>query len=1267
VKKLILLLLLVATAITTNAQCSQLFISEYGEPNGGNGKYVEIYNPTADAIDLGAYEMWRISNGGSWTEATLSLSGSLEGFGTYVIANNSGDVPGADVYNSGFCVWNGDDAVGLALEGELIDAIGEAGGDPGAGWDVAGVTNATKNHTLVRKASVDAPNTDWTASAGTNTADSEWIVETWSTAGVGSHTSDCYVGGCTLTISQSDESSCNDNGTNADASDDWFSVDFNASSTAPGASNEFEVVLGANMDGTGGTLLATSTYGTSVTVGDATTPPFVADGASTYDITIRDKDDNTCHATYVTATVESCSVYVAPCSQLFISEYGEPNGGNGKYIEIYNPTADVISLDDYEIWKISNGGSWAETTFDLTGTIDPYSAYVIANNAGDVPGADVYASSVTSFNGDDAMGLALDGTLIDSVGEEGPDPGSGWDVAGVSNATKNHTIIRKEGVDIPNTNWGSSAGSNTSDSEWIVVTYSLDNIGMHTSSCAPCSITMTQNEESACHDNGTTEDGTDDWFTITFNADGTNAGASNTYEVVIDANVDGTGGTVLGTQTYGTSITVGDATTPPFMADGATTYEITIRDMDDNTCHTNYTTNTVASCYVPSGISIICPDNIIISTESGICEAVVNFADASAIDAEDGALSVVQTVGPSSGSSFPLGQTTITFSATDSDSNTETCSFIITVVDNEDPVAVCQDVTIELDEFGLASIDTSDIDNGSTDNCTGFTLTLSKTEFDCSDLGTNTVILTVTDANNNTNICTATVTVEDNIEPIIACEGEASIQFNQMGDNPGLSIPDNNPTGVSTSFEITQDDTIIDLAVLIAIGHTWVGDIVVNLTSPAGTTVNLIDRIGYDGTGFGCSEDNILAVLVDGEFFGNMPDGPIEDACPPEGFYYPQNPLSAFAGESSLGTWTLTVSDNAAGDVGFIDQWMIGYTYAPPYTPIELSLGADGTLSIPASDLLISVNEACDYSVTEGGNATVDFDCSNLGENAVMITVTDAGGNTATCTSMVNISDVTAPELVCEDTDVELGVDGTATIDPYSLMSSWTEACGIDTIITDVTEVSCEDIGTPIQVTIFANDASGNFSSCQSMINVVDIMAPDLTCPGNMTVPSDNGGIYTLPDYYSIGEATATDNCTDVEDIIFTQDPAPGTVFGINVGTATDPYLISFTAEDQNGNIATCEFELMVKNGIGVSENKLFNDALSMVPNPATNKVQLINKSSFVPNTMMIFDINGRLVSQINLENKMINNIDISNLTTGVFLVKIISDNASAVKRLVKK
>ena len=68
------------------------------------------------------------------------------------------------------------DAAGEVAGYTILDWLGDWQADPGYGWEVAGVSNATKDHTLTRKSTVCGPNDDWAASAGTSAADSEWIV-----------------------------------------------------------------------------------------------------------------------------------------------------------------------------------------------------------------------------------------------------------------------------------------------------------------------------------------------------------------------------------------------------------------------------------------------------------------------------------------------------------------------------------------------------------------------------------------------------------------------------------------------------------------------------------------------------------------------------------------------------------------------------------------------------------------------------------------------------------------------------------------------------------------------------------------------------------------------------------------------------------------------------------------------------------------------------------------------------------------------------------
>jgi hypothetical protein len=101
--------------------------------------------------------------------------------------------------------------------------------------------------------------------------------------------------------------------------------------------------------------------------------------------------------------------------------------------------------------------------------------------------------------------------------------------------------------------------------------------------------------------------------------------------------------------------------------------------------------------------------------------------------------------------------------------------------------------------------------------------------------------------------------------------------------------------------------------------------------------------------------------------------------------------------------------------------------------------------------------------------------------------------------------------------------------------------------------------------------------------------------------------------------------------------------------------------------MATCSFEMQVKNGIGVTENSQLNQGLSIYPNPATDTVRLENLSDFAIETASVYDVNGKLVAQFDLDNKQINTLDVSNLTSGVFMVKVVGKDASAVKQLIVK
>jgi surface protein len=117
-----------------------------------------------------------------------------------------------------------------------------------------------------------------------------------------------------------------------------------------------------------------------------------------------------------------------------------------------------------------------------------------------------------------------------------------------------------------------------------------------------------------------------------------------------------------------------------------------------------------------------------------------------------------------------IGTYSAVLEGTDASGNSDTANVTITIIDtidNTDPVAVCQDITVQLDTNGAVVITGNDIDGGSTDNIGIVSFTAVPNTFDCSDIGTRTVTLTVADAAGNSDTCTAIVTIEDDLPPSV--------------------------------------------------------------------------------------------------------------------------------------------------------------------------------------------------------------------------------------------------------------------------------------------------------------------------------------------------------------------------------------------------------------------------------------------------------------------------------------------------------------------
>ena len=191
-----------------------------------------------------------------------------------------------------------------------------------------------------------------------------------------------------------------------------------------------------------------------------------------------------------------CSFTVWPSAvDVFFSEHAEGSSYN-KYLEIYNNTGADYDMHNLSLSSCSNGCD-EEGEFDYPDNVTFAEGTIVA--AGDVfvvahPDADAailaeadYTDFIYLTNGDDAFAITLAGatadnyTIVDIVGDMGGDPGDGWDVAGITNGTKDHTLVRKSSVAEGNEgDWSSSAGSNEEDSEWIVLDNNTwDYLGSH--------------------------------------------------------------------------------------------------------------------------------------------------------------------------------------------------------------------------------------------------------------------------------------------------------------------------------------------------------------------------------------------------------------------------------------------------------------------------------------------------------------------------------------------------------------------------------------------------------------------------------------------------------------------------------------------------------------------------------------------------------------------------------------------------------------------
>jgi len=445
----------------------------------------------------------------------------------------------------------------------------------------------------------------------------------------------------------------------------------------------------------------------------------------------------------------------------------------------------------------------------------------------------------------------------------------------------------------------------------------------------------------------------------------------------------------------------------------------------------------------------------------------------------------------------------------------------ITLVNGDytNPVASAKNVTVYLNASGSASINYTDMDNGSSDNCEIVDYKLSDSTFDCSEVGSKTVTMTVTDKNGNNASTTATVTVVDARSPIPSAKnatvylnatGAASITWsdidNGSSDACGIqkfvlsdSTFDCNDTGVN----------VVTVTVYDVNGNTSTSTVNVTIqdvTKPTAITKNITVNLNASGS------ISITAADV---------NNGTNDNCGIKSLSV--SPSSFTCSDTGVNKVILTAVDGSGNtDTAHAYVTVKDVTKPTAITQnISISLDATGAVSITASDVNSGSNDNC--GIKSLSVSPSSFTCSDTGVNKVILTAVDGSGNTDTAHAYVTVSDTTKPIVLTKNLVLALDANGQVSFTAADIDNASSDNCGIKSLSVNPSTFSCADTGKFNVVTLTAVDGSGNTQTATATVRVFDTSAPTVKAQ-DITVYLDVNGVVSTN--YTLINNGSFDNCS---------------------------------------------------------------------------------------------------------------------------------------------
>ena len=424
----------------------------------------------------------------------------------------------------------------------------------------------------------------------------------------------------------------------------------------------------------------------------------------------------------------------------------------------------------------------------------------------------------------------------------------------------------------------------------------------------------------------------------------------------------------------------------------------------------------------------------------------------------------------------------VILSVTDASGNEDTCHARINVTEASLPVANCSDTIIRAlsPTTGTYSLTPATVNNGSVDNCGGLTFSVTPNTFDCTDIGPNTVTLVATDGSSNNSTCTSVFILADSAGPIALCRnisvslnlsGQASITLSQINNGTYDNCQLDSISIDRNQFECL--DVGVQQITLTAI------DTAGNQSSCIGN-VTIIDPLPPVAL---CKNDTLylgangLAVLSP-----TLVDSGSYDNCVS---VVPVLSKTNFnCSNIGLNNVSLTVTDQGGNSDVCVAQVRVLDTMPPvPLCKTSINVNLNNAGAAVVTVALINNGSMDNCGITGYSVSPPVVNCSSIvpGGVPVQLKPHDAAGNVDSCTTIVNVFDVTPPIAICQDVYVVLDNNGLFELDPLDASAGSFDACGIDTVTVSQSQFNCIHIDTNL-VTVTVTDNHGNSSSCISNV-----------------------------------------------------------------------------------------------------------------------------------------------------------------------------------------